>query len=85
MQARIRAAVVLERRGAAAVFGSWRADLDLGEMRWSSGGQPTVLRAGMDRLLVEFLRAGDPATGLALTWAAQALVLTRLDQEPERR
>jgi len=85
LEARARAAVVLERDGPAGVLGPWRADPDLTEVRWQAGGRPTTLHDGIRRLLDAFDRSGDPAAGLALVWTAQALVLARLDEGPEPR
>jgi len=85
LDVRARAAVVLERDGAAAVFGSWREDLDLVEVRWLSGGRAVTLRDALERMTRDFMRSGDPAAGLALVWLGQALVLARLDEGPEAR
>jgi hypothetical protein len=38
---RARAAVALEREGAAAVFGPWRVDPHVVEVRWTPGVVPT--------------------------------------------
>jgi hypothetical protein len=85
LETRARAAVTLERDGAADVFGSWRSDPQVAEVRWSSGGRPRALRAGLDRLLDDFTRTGDPSAGLAVMWLVQALVLARMDEGPEVR
>lgn len=84
-EARARAAVTLERDGAAHVFGIWRGDPRVAEVRWSSGGRSGALRSGLGRLLDDFARSGDPSAGLAVVWLAQALVLARLDEGPEVR
>jgi len=84
LDVRARAAVVLAREGPA-VFGGWRGDLEVAEVRWTSGGQPGVLRGALERMTRDFTRSGDPAAGLALVWLAQALVLAGLDEGPEAR
>ncbi len=83
LETRARAAVTLERDGAAVVFGGWRSDPQVADVRWSSGGRPAALRGGLDVLLDDFTRSGDPSAGLAVVWLVQALVLARLDERPE--
>jgi len=79
LDTRLRAAILLEREGPASVFGPWRGDPDVTEVRWLSGGRLPTLHSALDRAAVEFARTGDPAAGLALVWLAQALVLARLE------
>jgi len=84
LEARARAAVALEREGPSALFEPWRGDPEVAEVRWLAGGGPATLHDGLRRVLDAFFRSGDPAAGLALVWIAQALVLARLDEGPER-
>jgi len=81
LEARARAAVVLEQVGAVALLGPWRSDPDVAQVRWSSGGRASALRSGLERLAGDLARSGEPAVGLAVVSVAQAFVLARLDEE----
>ena len=79
LEVRARASVWLETDGPVSVFGVWRTDPRIAEVRWLTGDRPSVLLDAVDRTTRDFIRSADPATGLALIYLTQALVLSRLD------
>jgi len=81
LEARAHALARLENEGPAALFAGWRADDGVAKARWLSGGSTSVLRAGLETTVSEFIRSRDPSSGIALVHLAQALVLSRLEGE----
>jgi len=66
LEGRARALAALEREGAARVFGPSRGDAHVAALRWTAGGRPGALRSGLERLLHDFGRSGDPSTRRAV-------------------
>ncbi len=80
LEARRHALGELERRGTAALA-AWRSDQAVAELRWLSGGQPQVLRQGLEELVRDLLATRRADTALACVTLCQTLALAALDDD----
>jgi hypothetical protein len=62
----------------------WGGDADVRDLRCRTGGEPRMVRAGLERLTQEFRVARSPAGAVGMVTAAKLLAVAVLDEGPVR-
>jgi hypothetical protein len=62
----------------------WRADADVLDLRFRTGGLPTAVLSGLDQLTEQLWHRASPAAAVALVTAARLLAVVVLDEGPLR-